>query len=248
MSLIDVVRDYLSYDPDTGVFTWIKDPCQSVSAGDTAGTIDRRGFVEIGLKGKIYKAHRLAHLLMEGFMPKGRMRHRNHNRSDNRYDNLRVVGSPLDHRTLLEEIHYDPLTGHFTYVETGKPAGSEKEGYISVALDGRYYRGHRLAWFYMKGEWPENQIDHENTIKSDNRFVNLRPATCAQNRRNVGKTVANTSGWKGVGWHKGRSAWVARIGFEGKRITLGYYGDVKEAAEAYIFAALEHHGEYARFD
>jgi hypothetical protein len=60
------------------------------------------------------------------------------------------------------------------------------------------YLGHRLAWLYMVGVWPDDEIDHWNRDPSDNRFTNLRDATHAKNGFNSGKRSNNSSGRKGV--------------------------------------------------
>ncbi len=111
----------------------------------------------------------------------------------------------LTQERLLELIHYNPETGLFSRLggrrsdRVGKVAGSPQgQGYLLIFVDGRRYRAHRLAWFYMTGEWPADGIDHVNNIKTDNRFANLRLATRAQNEMNKPPSRSNTSGVKGV--------------------------------------------------
>lgn len=167
----------------------------------------------------------------------------------------------LSHERLLERLSYDRETGHFTFRtaggsnrnrDVGRVAGFQDEslGYKRwrVPVDAVYFVGARLAWFYVTGKWPVNQIDHKDGNSLNNAFDNLREADNSQNARNQSKPKNNTSGWKGVNWHKRVGKWYASIGFNGKKISLGYYDDVKEAAEAYIFAALELHGDFARFE
>jgi hypothetical protein len=90
-------------------------------------------------------------------------------------------------------LHYDPLTGVWTWmnplprsrVKPGDVAGritSHGRRQIRIA-SGFYYSG-RLAWLYMTGEWPKDQIDHVNRIKDDDRWENLREATQSQNSFN----------------------------------------------------------------
>ena len=87
-------------------------------------------------------------------------------------------------------LHYDPLTGVFTWKYTinrnakkGQIAGRKNSGYIEISIDGVKYLAHRLAWYYMTGEWPD-VIDHDNRIKDDNRWVNLKNGSHASNSRN----------------------------------------------------------------
>jgi hypothetical protein len=88
-------------------------------------------------------------------------------------------------------------------------------------------------------------VDHINRNGLDNRRSNLRPATTSQNNANQGRRRDNTSGFKGVSWHASRKRWNARIGFQGKTISLGHYLTREEAARAYDQAAIEMYGEYA---
>lgn len=131
----------------------------------------------------------------------------------------------------------------------GKEAGASREdGYRSIAIGAKSVLAHRIAWILHYGVNPPAFVDHVNGNKSDNRISNLRLATKAQNGFNKGKAKANTSGWKGVYLHRKSGLWTSRIRVNGSTISLGYFRDLKEAAEAYIFAALEHHGEYARLE
>lgn len=89
------------------------------------------------------------------------------------------------------------------------------------------------------------QVDHSDGNGLNNRRMNLREATHAQNLWNRGPTCQNTSGFKGVGWHKARNKWRARIVAEGREIQLGYFASALDAARAYDEAAAIHHGEFA---
>ena len=90
------------------------------------------------------------------------------------------------------------------------------------------------------------QVDHINGDKLDNRMSNLRIATHSQNAQNAAVRKDNTSGFKGVNFHKSVGKWHARIRCDGVRYFLGLYGTAEEASVAYQAAALIHHGEYAR--
>jgi hypothetical protein len=150
---------------------------------------------------------------------------------------------------LRKLLHYDPETGVFTWrmqrgpAAAGAVAGSpHRDGYVCIGIDGRWYLAHRLAWLYMSGEWPENQIDHHDGKRSNNRIANLRPATHAQNQMN--SRAYGQSGRKGVSWNRGR--WQARIRVNRVLIHLGRFDDKEEAAAAYALHARKHFGEFAR--
>lgn len=90
------------------------------------------------------------------------------------------------------------------------------------------------------------QVDHINRSETlDNRRSNLRIATRSQNLQNRDKQKNNTSGWKGVCWHKASKKWVAKINHQGKRFDLGLFDTTTAAAAAYNDAALMFHGKFA---
>jgi len=115
----------------------------------------------------------------------------------------------LTYDRLKEVLFYDQNTGIFLWKYSkqsrfvGEIAGSKNnKGYRSISIDGVLYKEHRLAWFYVYGKWPENEIDHINRIKIDNKISNLREVTKSQNRQNINVKKNNKSGCRGVSWHK----------------------------------------------
>lgn len=92
----------------------------------------------------------------------------------------------LTSESLKLALNYDSKTGLFTNVENGKLCGcdSNSHGYISIGVYGKRHLAHRLAWLYVYGEFPKNQIDHINRVKTDNRIENLRDVTSAENLKN----------------------------------------------------------------
>lgn len=85
----------------------------------------------------------------------------------------------------------------------------DRHGYNQTHLGGKIYRAHRVAWAIHFGEWPQNDIDHINRVRSDNRICNLRDVTRSQNLRNMSLSRRNKSGASGV--FRTESAWVASI-------------------------------------
>jgi hypothetical protein len=160
----------------------------------------------------------------------------------------------LAHKRLKELLFYDPETGLFTRlvrtsnnIKIGDVAGTKlNTGYISISIDGQYCLAHRLAWFYINGAWPKDQIDHINLDRADNRIANLREASNGQNMANGSKRADNKSGAKGVCWCPKRKKWRASLQLNSKHVYLGRYSTLEEAAAAYRKAATEYRGEYAR--
>jgi HNH endonuclease len=157
---------------------------------------------------------------------------------------------PLTAGRLRELLHYDPLTGLFTWLLTvgrrgkaGRVAGcvNEATGYVVVRIDGANYQAHRLAWFYMTGDWPTVLIDHEDTDNGNNLWTNLREATHSQNQCNRGSNCRNTSGYKGVSWMARQRKWRAVVG----RTHLGCFTDKEQARLAAVAGRIKHHGDFA---
>jgi len=168
-----------------------------------------------------------------------------------------------------QRLAYDPETGLITHRDwshlqprpgtaamirrrAGTPAGRKNhpDGYLrlSLYLAGKecMFLAHRVAHFMMTGEWPQEQVDHINGDRSDNRWTNLRPATNAENCRNKrtnGETV-------GVRWEEKRQYWRAYIRVDSRQITKCFNprhfsssDDARQAAINWQAAmAFEHHG------
>lgn len=117
---------------------------------------------------------------------------------------------------LREVLHYDPDTGEFRWRIKGsarrRTVGSRrKRGYIQIGIDGRSYQAHRLAYLWMIGVWPSEQVDHINRNPSDNRWSNLRAATHSENARNHNLNRNNTSGANGVHFEPKTQKWRVRL-------------------------------------
>ena len=158
---------------------------------------------------------------------------------------------------LREVLRYDSDNGEFWWrvkpskyahrVDISNPAGFVKpDGYRQIKIDGVTYREHRLAWLYVHGEWPAEQIDHIDLDRSNNRIDNLREATHSENMCNSSLYANNKSGFKGVYWNKKLRRWMARIGVSGKLIYIGLFDCPSVAHDAYCEAAKKYHGEFAR--
>jgi hypothetical protein len=153
---------------------------------------------------------------------------------------MKVIGYTLEHSELLRRLDYSRQTGDFTRktVNGGCLAGTiagtvQDTGYRWIAVAGKRYAAHRLAWFYVHGTWPEGEIDHINRLRDDNRISNLRDVDRQTNNINTSIRADNKSGFKGVHWHKQSSKWRASARRNGKPVHLGSFRSQVEASAAY---------------
>jgi hypothetical protein len=132
----------------------------------------------------------------------------------------------------------------------GKPALNCKgnAGYFKGVIFGEAYLAHRVAWAIYSGSWPENEIDHINGDRLDNRIANLRSVTSQENSKNVSIGSRNTSGTIGVHWREDQSRWVASINKKGKLKYIGSFKSKNEAIQARAKANLEYgyHANHGR--
>lgn len=150
---------------------------------------------------------------------------------------------------LHELLHYEPSTGIFRWkdsrnrrVNPGDIAGSShSERYVVIRIDGKSYKAHRLAWFYMTGTFPPEETDHKNGIRWDNSYDNLRLASKTinqQNRREAQK--GSGSGVLGV-FPRKNGKFRAAIAVNGKRKCIGTFETKELAYAAYIQAKRRLH-------
>jgi len=246
----DEVRALLDYAPESGLFTW-RLPAQGRKVGSPAGSDIRAIGRVIRVHGKTYVGSQLAWCYMTGAWPPGPISHIDGNLYNNAWDNLtprkqRKAKTELTHEDLLRLLSYDSESGLFTRkrrvggTSFGRPLTSiNDQGYVIVGILGRTYRAHRLAWFYVHGTMPEQEIDHINRVRSDNRIANLRMASSGQNKQNCLIRSDNTSGHRGV--TKKRDKWEAVIYVNRTKIRLGVFPSLELAAAAYDLARSQHH-------
>ena len=131
-------------------------------------------------------------------------------------------------------------------IQIGKKAGClHHTGYIIININGKKHLAHRLIYSYFNGEIPDElQIDHINHDPSDNSYENLRLATNRQNCQNGILRKNNTSGVKGISWHKQHEKWQVRCYLNEKRKHLGYFDNKEEAEEKVKTFREENHKEF----
>jgi hypothetical protein len=106
----------------------------------------------------------------------------------------------------------------------GKEAFSkDRDGYRIGELFGKHQSAHIIIWTMKTGKWPDNIIDHQNGIRYDNRFENLKDVPILKNNQNKCISKNNTSGCTGVTLNKKSGKWIASIFNDSKRVNLGSF-------------------------
>lgn len=160
-------------------------------------------------------------------------------------------------KRIKQSLSYNPFTGDFTWrirpsnrIQIGGIAGTvnPSHGYHQIRLDNKKWYSHRLAYVLMLGKLPDDQVDHLNGIRHDNRWINLRQADQGINSKNLRLPKRNTSGHIGVSWYKKRKTWETYIRVDGHLHHLGCYKNLNDAiaarTEADIFYGFnQNHGK-----
>lgn len=158
----------------------------------------------------------------------------------------------LDVNVLRELLRYEPDTGKLywkprpremfnkerdmrmwnTRYSNAEAFTSSDRGYKVGSIFGVMYKAHRVAYAISHGRWPEDEVDHINHIRCDNRIANLREVLTSENSRNRKLKKNNATGVTGVFWNKSIGRWAAVIRFEYKQHYLGVYKDFEDAVAA----------------
>ena len=143
-------------------------------------------------------------------------------------------------------LRYDAETGEFYWlvspcnrIKVGDMAGSMRsDGYKQIMVNKKMYLAHRLVFLYIDGEFP-TFADHINRVRHDNRRVNLRSVTRAENQQNIKIRSDNRSGILGVAWCRISERWTARIKVNSKTSNLGHFVKFEDAVMARYKAERE---------
>lgn len=138
------------------------------------------------------------------------------------------------------------MAGSWNARFAGKEAFTSVDGggYRSGRIFNKTYRAHRVIWAIQTGAWPENEVDHINGNRADNRWSNLRAATHSQNLKNQKVRIGSPTVVAGIS--KKRGKWRARITHNGVQIHIGTYLRIEEAISARREIAAKLHGDFAR--
>jgi len=155
----------------------------------------------------------------------------------------------LTQERLKQLAHYDPDTGVFTwrvYRSSNARAGDvvgyvcATHGYRFMRIDNIKYHASHLVYLYVEGGMPKQQIDHINHKRDDDRWRNLREVSQSENLKNKSLQSNNRTGVTGVSWNKAMRKYHTYIVVSGKRVNLGFYCSLAEAAIVRGMAEIKH--------
>ena len=257
------LKELFDYDAETGIFTRKVETRQTKARkyGKVgAGRITELGYVMLGVDGVNYNAGALAWAYTHGEWP-SRVKYLDGIKTNNRLANLAlnerdkeaVAKQSLTQERLKELLHYEPESGFFTWrIRSSMSTPGERAGglhgfgYRQIGLDYNKYLEHHLAWLYMTGEWPVDEIDHINNVRDDNRWCNLREANRSQNGHNKRLHPKSTTGFPGVSRHG--NAYRATISVDKKSLHLGRFATLAETRVARLLAEVQYFGHFTSFD
>lgn len=158
----------------------------------------------------------------------------------------------LTAKELKRILHYNPKTGIWTRIfSNGRSdlVGSickcvDGYGYVQIRIGKQRLKAHRLAFLYMIGKFPKQEVDHIDLNRANNKWSNLREATKRQNMMNMKVRRDNVVGLKGV--TRTKDGFMVRIVVDGKRKYIGLFGNQFDAHRAYLKEAKKHFGLFAR--
>lgn len=151
---------------------------------------------------------------------------------------------------LRQVLAYSPESGQFTYLadrgrmRAGDVAGTETpDGRRCIVVNGRRYFAHRLAWLYVTGSWPSQEIDHIDGDSLNNRFCNLRDVSSTINQQNkrAAPSTKKYSKLFGAHWCEQKQVWKSSIRVAGRSKHLGVFATEEEASAAYVEAKRRLH-------
>jgi hypothetical protein len=161
---------------------------------------------------------------------------------------MNIKQPQIDFRKIFR---YDVTSGVLIRISSGKPAyikykAARYRDYGYVKVNGKQYAIHRVVWAVVHGDWPSKALDHIDRDKRNNKIENLREVSIQENQQNLPKYGNNTSGETGI--TKVSTGYRIRIGYKHKRICLGTFDTMEEAAKVRdaAYEALGYHPNHGK--
>jgi hypothetical protein len=258
----ELLKEYVSYNEATGELTWIQRPSRNscCKVGDRVGSITVNNTYQASIFKSRYYVSNLIWLYVHGYLPSKHIIHLDGNGLNDKLINLEekytIDLNTLDQKQLHLIFDYNPLTGIVVRkvslgsgFNKGSVAGSlhRSSGYRRIFIQGKSFDEHLLIWVYMTGEVKEDlvgfEVDHENRVRSDNRWSNLRKASRNQNQHNASLRVDNSSGTKGMIFHN--NCYRCQVDCNNIKYIKYFSSDNKDIAIAWLeVTRLELHKEF----
>lgn len=163
---------------------------------------------------------------------------------------MKIIKLTQNQQTIVDNKYFDILNKYkwiADYNKKRKPYAARRKK-IKEKYPTTYISMHRYIMYLEGYNLINKEIDHINGDTLDNRVINLRVCTHAQNMKNRPKAKNNKSGYKGVYWFESRKKWIANISYNKKTIYLGCFNNKIDAAKAYNNAALKYYKEFAKLN
>lgn len=153
----------------------------------------------------------------------------------------------IDKAEIIARLCYDLETGKVRRTRDGVELRNvAKNGYLRGRVCGELHYVHRLVVLCMTGDWPSADVDHIDGDRSNNRWVNLRAATRAENLQNRSATTKSASGVRNVYFDKPSGKWQVKVMRSGRSKSFGYFGTLEEASSVALTAKAEMHEFHPR--
>jgi len=231
------LKEVLDYDSETGVFTGLVARRGRATKGSVAGNLTSRGYIRVGVDGKVYKAHRLVWLYVYGYFPENEIDHIDRNPSNNKLSNLREVSHQCNMRN---------SKGRSNATSDVKGIAFRKgkwRALISIGNKMMY-----LGSFSSKSLAAKKRCEAEikygfitcDSSSEAKKYFDANPLTKEElieeemykDKTANGGQVNNKTGITGVNWIAAKNCWEVRLQVRGEKIYLGSYTSKLEAAKA----------------
>ena len=162
-----------------------------------------------------------------------------------------IIVNLCGYDVMLDDEDLEKVEGHNWHIDTGSfRRGKVYFFYMDYKRIAMYnYVNKRVSLHRTLMNAPKGLvIDHIDGNTLNCQKSNMRICTQAENNKNMKKPWFNTSGYKGVSWHKGHKRWRADISIDNHQKSLGEYDTPEEAYKIYCEAKKNLHGKYVRFD
>jgi hypothetical protein len=201
------ISEWISYDPDSGELVWVKSPHPLIEIGRLVRSVDKAGYYRVHIRGKSYKAHRVAWLLFYKEWPSALIDHINGVKNDNRILNLRDVSTR----------------------ENSCNRKCNREGHLPGTTFLPHTQKHWQAYIFCEGK--RRQLGLYETMEEAH-MAYLRARKELDETGHISKVFGHTDAL-GASYIKEQDKWLAQIRVKGVVVRLGYYTTQQEASEVY---------------